>query len=232
MDYKSTLNLPQTKFAMKADLPKREPIFLDAWKSEDIYRLIREKSQGLPKYVLHDGPPYANGNIHIGHALNKTLKDIIIKYKTMQGFSSPYVPGWDCHGLPVEHALFKELKMNKYQINQVEFRKKAHDYAMRYVNIQKEEFKRLGVFGDWDNPYLTLNREYEEAIIGSFLDLVRKGYIYRGLKPVNWCFRCETALAEAEVEYEDHASSSVFVKFRLDSNKDFSKDSYLVIPGR
>ena len=229
MDYKATLNLPQTKFAMKADLPKREPLFLEAWQSQDIYRLIREKAKDSPKYVLHDGPPYANGNIHIGHALNKILKDIIVKYKTMQGFSSPYVPGWDCHGLPVEHALFKELKMNKYQINQVEFRKKAHDYAMKYVNIQKEEFRRLGVFGDWDNPYLTLNREYEEAIVGSFLDLVRKGYIYRGLKPVNWCFRCETALAEAEVEYEDHASPSVFVKFRLDSSKDFPEDSYLVI---
>ncbi|MFA5177747.1 MAG: class I tRNA ligase family protein, partial [Candidatus Omnitrophota bacterium] len=229
MDYKATLNLPQTKFAMKADLPKREPLFLEAWQSQDIYRLIREKAKDSPKYVLHDGPPYANGNIHIGHALNKILKDIIVKYKTMQGFSSPYVPGWDCHGLPVEHALFKELKMNKYQINQVEFRKKAHDYATKYVNIQKEEFQRLGVFGDWDNPYLTLNREYEEAIVGSFLDLVRKGYIYRGLKPVNWCFRCETALAEAEVEYEDHASPSVFVKFRLDSSKDFPEDSYLII---
>ena len=229
MDYKPTLNLPKTDFPMKADLPKREPLLLQEWQEKDIYGLIRKESSGKPRYVLHDGPPYANGNIHIGHALNKTLKDIIVKYKTMQGFNAPYVPGGDCHGLPVEHALFKELKMNKYQINQVEFRKKAHDYALKYVEIQKEEFKRLGVFGDWDNPYLTLSREYEEAIVNAFLELTRKGYIYRGLKPVNWCFRCETALAEAEVEYEDHTSPSVFVKFKLDHTKDFPKDSHLVI---
>jgi isoleucyl-tRNA synthetase len=229
MDYKPTLNLPQTKFSMKADLPKREPLFLKEWLDKDLYGLIRKNSAGKPKYVLHDGPPYANGNIHIGHALNKTLKDIIVKYKTMRGFNAPYVPGWDCHGLPVEHALFKELKMNKYQINQVEFRKKAHDYAMKYVNIQKEEFKRLGVFGEWDDPYLTLSHEYEEGIISSFAQLLRKGYIYRGLKPVNWCFRCETALAEAEVEYEDHSSPSVFVKFKLESSKDFPQESFLVI---
>ncbi|MDD2679552.1 MAG: isoleucine--tRNA ligase [Candidatus Omnitrophica bacterium] len=229
MDYKPTLNLPKTDFAMKADLPKREPLFLKTWQENDIYGLICKKPHPKGKYVLHDGPPYANGNIHIGHALNKTLKDIIIKYKTMRGFNSPYVPGWDCHGLPVEHALFKELKMNKYQINQVEFRKKAHAYAMQYVAVQREEFKRLGVFGDWDNPYLTLSREYEEAIIGSFLELLRKGYIYRGLKPVNWCFKCETALAEAEVEYEDHTSPSVFVKFKLEAGNDFPKESYLVI---
>ncbi len=229
MDYKSTLNLPKTDFPMKADLPKREPLLLKDWEEKDLYGLIRKNSSGKPKYVLHDGPPYANGNIHIGHALNKTLKDIIIKYKTMQGFNAPYVPGWDCHGLPVEHALFKELKMNKYQIDQVAFRKKAHDYAMKYVNIQKEEFKRLGVLGDWDNPYLTLSHEYEEGIVKSLSELVRKGYIYRGLKPVNWCFRCETALAEAEVEYEEHVSPSVFVKFKLDATEDFPKDSCLVI---
>ncbi|MFH0855708.1 MAG: isoleucine--tRNA ligase [Candidatus Omnitrophota bacterium] len=229
MDYKPTLNLPKTDFPMKAGLPTREPLFLKEWEDAGLYGLIRKNSSGKPKYVLHDGPPYANGNIHIGHALNKTLKDIIIKYKTMRGFNAPYVPGWDCHGLPVEHALLKELKMNKSQIGQVEFRKKAHDYAMQYVGIQKKEFKRLGVFGDWDNPYLTLSHEYEEGIVRSLLELVRKGYIYRGLKPVNWCFRCETALAEAEVEYENHVSASAFVKFKLDAAKDFPQDSYLVI---
>src|SRR4030043_1655052 len=145
MDYKSTLNLPKTAFPMKADLPKREPGYLKEWSDKDIYRLIRKISQGRPKYILHDGPPYANGDIHIGHALNKTLKDIIVKYKTMQRFYSAYVPGWDCHGLPVEHQLFKELKMDKYQISQIEFRKKAYGYALRYVSIQKEQFKRLGV---------------------------------------------------------------------------------------
>jgi len=229
MDYKNTLNLPQTKFPMKADLPKREPEFLKFWQEHDTYHSILEKSKDKEKFVLHDGPPYANGDIHIGHALNKTLKDIIVKYKTLRGFYSPYVPGWDCHGLPIEHQLFKELKISKYEIPQIEFRKKAHDYAMKYVASQKEQFKRLGVFGNWDNPYLTLSRDYEEAIISSFNELNNKGYIQRGLKPVNWCFKCETALAEAEVEYEDHASASVFVKFKLEDNQIFPQDTYLVI---
>ncbi len=246
MDYKSTLNLPQTKFAMKADLPKKEPVFLKAWQDMDIYRLIRRKYKGRPKYILHDGPPYANGDIHIGHALNKTLKDIIVKYKTMRGEDSAYVPGWDCHGLPVEHQLFKELGINKSQISQLEFRKKAYDYALKYVSIQKEQFMRLGVFGDWQNPYLTLTPDYEESIVESLGVLVKKGYVYRGLKPVNWCFKCETALAEAEVEYEERVSPSIYVKFKLDEslpscksnialkegrdeNKEYQKDSYLVI---
>jgi len=161
--------------------------------------------------------------------LNKILKDIVIKYKTMQGYDCPYIPGWDCHGLPVEHALFKELKINKSQISQVEFRKKAHDYAMHFVNTQREEFKRLGVFAEWERPYLTLTPEYEEGIVGALSQLVKKGYIYRGLKPVNWCCRCETALAEAEVEYEDHSSPSVFVKFKIQDTVKFEPDSYLVI---
>lgn len=228
-DYKSTLNLPQAKFSMKADLPKREPSFLKAWQDANIYQLIREKLAGKPKYILHDGPPYANGDIHIGHALNKTLKDIIVKFKSMQGFDSAYVPGWDCHGLPVEHQLFKELGINKYQISQLEFRKKAYDYALRYVSIQKEEFIRLGVFGDWEHPYLTLNKEYECQILKALGELVRGGFIYRGLKPVNWCPTCETALAEAEVEYEERASPSIFVKFKLTDNQVFSQDTYLAI---
>ncbi|MBP7215718.1 MAG: isoleucine--tRNA ligase [Candidatus Omnitrophica bacterium] len=215
MEYKTTLNLPKTAFPMKAELAKREPQLLAQWQADDIYRLIRERARGKTPYVLHDGPPYANGNIHIGHALNKTLKDIIVKYKTMQGFDSPYVPGWDCHGLPVEHQLLKELGIHKSQIAQVEFRKKAHEYAMRFVGIQKEQFKRLGVFGDWEHPYLTLDPLYEEAIVRSFGELAQKDYLYRGLKPVNWCYKCETALAEAEVEYEDHVSPSVFVKFNI-----------------
>ncbi len=229
MEYKDSLNLPKTDFPMKADLPKREPLLLERWKNEDLYRLIQKQSEGKPKYVLHDGPPYANGDIHIGHALNKTLKDIVVKYKTMQGFSSPYVPGWDCHGLPIEHQLFKELKISKYQIQQLDFRKKAYEYAMKYVSSQREQFKRLGVFGDWDNPYLTLSHEYEEAIVTSFNELFKKGYIKRGLKPVNWCFKCETALAEAEVEYENHTSPSVFVKFKLKDAKEFAADASLVI---
>ncbi|MDD5128205.1 MAG: isoleucine--tRNA ligase [Candidatus Omnitrophica bacterium] len=229
-EYKHTLNLPKTDFPMKADLPKREPLMLEDWNSLDLYGLIRKKP-AKGKYILHDGPPYANGDIHIGHALNKILKDIVIKYKTMQGYDSPYVPGWDCHGLPIEHQLFKELKIAKHQIPQLEFRKKAHDYALKHVANQKEQFKRLGVFADWENPYLTLSHEYEEAIIRSFNKLYDggKGFIVRGLKPVNWCFKCETALAEAEVEYEDHVSPSVFVKFQIQENKSWLQDSHLVI---
>ena len=228
-EYKLTLNLPKTDFPMKADLPKREPLMLENWSKQDLYGLIRKKPAAKGKYILHDGPPYANGDIHIGHALNKTLKDIVIKYKTMQGYDCPYVPGWDCHGLPIEHLLFKELKIGKHQIAQLDFRKKAHDYALKHVANQREQFKRLGVFGDWDHPYLTLSHEYEEAIIRSFNDLYNQGFIQRGLKPVNWCFKCETALAEAEVEYENHTSSSVFVKFKIKENKDWLIDSHLVI---
>jgi isoleucyl-tRNA synthetase len=229
MEYKNTLNLPQTKFPMKADLPKQEPLFLKNWQAQDIFSLIRQRSKGRPKYILHDGPPYANGDIHIGHALNKTLKDIVVKYKTMRGFDSCYVPGWDCHGLPVEHQLFKEMGINKSQISQLDFRKKAYAYALRFVEVQKEEFRRLGVIGDWDNPYLTLDRQYEEAIVRSFGELVKKGYIYRGLKPVNWCYKCETALAEAEVEYAERVSPSVCVRFRLNRARGFLDDSYLLI---
>ena len=215
MDYKNTLNLPKTDFAMKANLSQREPQILAKWQDQQLYNLVRKKSKGKTKYILHDGPPYANGDIHIGHALNKILKDIVVSFKVMKGYDSPYIPGWDCHGLPVEHQLFKELGINKSQIKQLDFRKKACDYAMRFVNIQREQFKRLGVLGDWDNPYLTLNKQYEEATVKSFAELYKKGYIYRGLKPVNWCFRCETALAEAEVEYEDHVSPSIYVKFEI-----------------
>jgi len=227
--YKNTLNLPRTDFPMKADLPKREPLMLADWEKADLYRQILQRPAKKGKYVLHDGPPYANGDIHLGHALNKILKDMVIKYKTMQGYNCPYVPGWDCHGLPIEHQLFKELKMAKHQIPQLEFRKKAHDYAMKHVANQREQFKRLGVLGDWENPYLTLSHEYEEAIISAFNNLYQQGFIQRGLKPVNWCFKCETALAEAEVEYEDHTSPSVFVKFKAQEEKGLLKNSYFVI---
>lgn len=228
-EYKHTLNLPKTDFPMKADLPKRELLLLQDWIEKGIYKLINAKSEGKPKYILHDGPPYANGDIHIGHALNKTLKDIIVKYKTLRGYSSAYVPGWDCHGLPIEHQLFKELKIHKSQISQLDFRKKAHIYANKYVETQKEQFKRLGVFADWENPYLTLSHDYEEAILNALAVLNEKGYIYHRLKPVNWCYKCETALAEAEVEYEDHNSPSIYVKFKIKEHKDFQNESFLVI---
>ncbi|MFH1995994.1 MAG: isoleucine--tRNA ligase [Candidatus Omnitrophota bacterium] len=219
-EYKKTLNLPKTDFSMKANLPVKEAAILKGWGEKKLYDLIRKKRSGADRFILHDGPPYANGNIHMGHALNKILKDIVVRYKTMAGFDSPYVPGWDCHGLPVEHQLFKELGKGTGDIEQVEFREKAYAYAMRYVGIQREQFERIGVLGDWEKPYLTLQKKYEAGIVRSFGKLIEKGYIYRDLKPVNWCATCETALAEAEVEYENKRSPSIYVKFALaDSGK-------------
>ncbi|MBF0216510.1 MAG: isoleucine--tRNA ligase [Candidatus Omnitrophica bacterium] len=213
-NYKDTLNLPKTTFSMKADLPRREPETLRKWDGMKVYEKILALRRPSGKtYILHDGPPYANGHIHMGHVLNKILKDISVKYAALKGNYAPYVPGWDCHGLPVEHQLFKELNMTKNDISQVEFRKKAYKYAMKFVKIQAEEFKRLGVFGNWDDPYLTLSRAYEANILYALADLYEKGFIYKGLKPVNWCKTCETALAEAEVEYEDKVSPSIYVKF-------------------
>ncbi len=220
MDYKRTLNLPSTDFPMKADLPQREPAWLKAWEEKGLYRALREAGAGRKKFILHDGPPYANGDIHIGHALNKVLKDVIVKYKTMRGFDAPYVPGWDCHGLPVEHQLFKELKITKHEIDPVSFRKKAAAYALGFVDKQREQFKRLGILGDWDKPYLTMAPGYEGAVIEAFAKLAEKGFIYRSLKPVHWCAGCETALAEAELEYdENHVSPSIYVLFPLPSDQ-------------
>ncbi len=216
-DYSKTLNLPQTEFSMKANLTQKEPALLAEWEKEGLYQKILAQAKGKKRFLLHDGPPYANGHIHIGHALNKILKDIIVKFRTMQGYESYYMPGWDCHGLPIEHQLLKELKKHKSDVDCVDFRKKAHEYAMKFVGIQREEFKRLGVFGDWEHPYLTLTPEYEYWILKSLAELNKKGYVYRGLKPVNWCSVCETALAEAEVEYEDHTSPSVYVKFEVEN---------------
>ncbi|MBL7158277.1 MAG: isoleucine--tRNA ligase [Candidatus Omnitrophica bacterium] len=215
MNYKDTLNLPKTGFSMKANLPQKEPGILKKWEETGVYAELRKARKGNKKFILHDGPPYANGHIHMGHVLNKILKDITLKFYSMNGFDSPFVPGWDCHGLPVEHQLFKELGISKYDISQIDFRKKAQDYALRYVGLQKEEFKRLGIFGRWEKPYLTLDSSYETAIVRSFGKLVKKGYIYRDMKPVNWCTKCETALAEAEVEYANHTSPSIYVKFNV-----------------
>jgi len=216
MSYKDTLNLPKTDFPMKANLPQREPEMLKRWKETDIYaRILQRHKHHKARYVLHDGPPYSNGHIHMGHVLNKVLKDIVVKFHTMIGNYVPFVPGWDCHGLPVEHQLMKDLKIEKGDIPQVEFRQKAKDFALKFVDIQRTEFERLGIFGDWNNPYLTLHPHYEASIVRSYARLVEQGFIYKDLKPVNWCYRCETALAEAEVEYETHSSPSVFVKFKI-----------------
>jgi isoleucyl-tRNA synthetase len=213
IDYKDTLNLPQTDFPMKADLPKKEPEILNFWEKNLIYKKVQEKNKGKKKYILHDGPPYANGNIHIGHALNKILKDIIIKYKSMKGYYSPFVPGWDCHGLPIEIQVDKELGGKKELVEVIKKRHYCRQYAERFVNIQREEFKRLGVFGDWNKPYLTMSYDYEASILKEFYIFVKNGYVYKGKKPVHWCPSCVTALAEAEVEYKEKESPSIFVRF-------------------
>ncbi len=215
MDYKKTLNLPKTNFPMKAELARREPEIARAWEEINLYQRLLEKNQARKKFILHDGPPYANGNIHIGHALNKILKDIIVRYKFMSGFNAPFVPGWDCRGLPIEHQVMKKLGEEKNTLSAVEIRKRCRNYALKFVKIQKEEFKRLGVLGDWENPYLTLNSSYEAKILEVFAGLVKGGCVYKGLKPVQWCRRCETALAEAEVEYADKESPSIYVRFPL-----------------
>jgi isoleucyl-tRNA synthetase len=213
-DYKNTLNLPQTAFPMKANLAQKEPSMLIFWDEGKIYEKIQLKNKDRRTYLLHDGPPYANGHIHMGHALNKILKDIIVKVKSMQGFYSPYVPGWDCHGLPIELQVDKNLGDNKEKIAIIEKRKLCRDYASEFVSIQREEFRRLGVFGDWFSPYLTLTNAYEGAIVGEFMKFVKAGSVYRGKKPVHWCPSCVTALAEAEVEYADKESPSVYVTFK------------------
>jgi isoleucyl-tRNA synthetase len=223
MDYKATLNLPKTAFPMKANLPKTEPEMLGWWESFGIYKRLRQAGAGRPMWILHDGPPYANGNIHLGTMLNKVLKDIIVKSRSMSGFNAVYVPGWDCHGLPIEHQVDKELGLDKPGIDvrsamdPVEKRQKCREYALRFIDIQRSSFKRLGVFGDWDNPYVTMEPAYEAVIAREFGRFVGRGLVYKGLKPVHWCMHCRTALAQAEVEYEDQRTPSVWVKFPLTS---------------
>jgi isoleucyl-tRNA synthetase len=213
VDYKDTLNLPQTKFKMKANLSQKEPEMLKAWAKEGLYDKVQKETESRPLYLLHDGPPYANGHIHLGTAFNKVLKDIILKSKRMAGFHCPYIPGWDCHGLPIEHNVDKELGAKKKEIPKLSFRNACRKYAGKWIKIQKEEFKRLGVLGAWDDPYLTIKNKYEASIAREFNRFLTNGSVTRSKKPVYWCSSCVTALAEAEVEYDDHSSSSVFVKF-------------------
>ena len=216
MDYKNTLNLPQTDFPMKADLVTREPARLKQWETAGLYAAILAQRAGAEKYVLHDGPPFANGDVHIGNALNKILKDIIIKYKSLRGFNAPYIPGWDCHGLPIEFKVTQEMrKAGDTASDAATIRTACTAYARKYIDIQRTQFKRLGVLGDWDNPYLTLTKDYEADELRLFADIVEQGFVYRGKKPVYWSIPCRTALAEAEVEYKDHVSQSVYVKFPL-----------------
>jgi isoleucyl-tRNA synthetase len=217
-DYKNTLNLPRTDFAMRADLVTREPERLKKWEAAQLYEKIQQQrdKENASKFVLHDGPPFANGDVHIGTALNKILKDIIIKYQTLRGKSAPYIPGWDCHGLPIEFKVSQEMrKAGDTTADAATIRKACEVYARKYIDLQRTQFKRLGVLGDWENPYLTLNKEYEADELRLFADIVAKGFVYRGKKPVYWSIPCRTALAEAEVEYHDHVSQSVFVKFSV-----------------
>ena len=214
-DYKNTLNLPATDFPMKANLANREGSFLKDWQDKDIHQQIRQKFKGKPLFVLHDGPPYANGDIHIGHAVNKVLKDVIVKSKTLSGYDAPYVPGWDCHGLPIEHMVEKKKGKVGHKISADEFRAACREYADKQIEKQKVDFKRLGIFGDWDNPYLTKNFKYEADIVRALGKIVKNGHLTKGFKPVHWCTECSSALAEAEVEYKDKGSDTVDVAFNV-----------------
>ncbi len=229
MDYSKTINLPKTDFPMKAGLKDKEPKIIKKWEEENLYNKLREARKNAPKYILHDGPPYANGDIHIGTSLNKIIKDIIVRYKSARGFDSPFVPGWDCHGMPIELKVQESLGDKYKETSKFIMRKKCRTYADKYVNIQKGQFKRLGVMADWDKPYLTMSSEYEAEIVNVFASLVEKGYIYKGLRTIHWCIDCETALAAAEIEYdENHISNSIYVHFpvlnkvndKLDGNVD------------
>lgn len=233
-DYTKSVNLPKTDFPMRASLPQREPETLKYWEDIDLYNELKKKNKGKTPFILHDGPPYANGDIHLGHALNKILKDIIVKYKTMQGFYAPYVPGWDTHGLPIERQAIKKLGINRHEAGPVKFRESCREFAQMHVENQKGQFKRLGIMGDWDNPYLTLKNEFVAKQIEIFGEMAKKGLIYKGLKPVYWCPDCETALAEAEIEYAEDKTNSIYVKFKVKDDlgkfSDYDKENiYFVI---
>jgi isoleucyl-tRNA synthetase len=223
MDYKQTINLPQTAFPMKADLARREPDVLKFWEEQNIYGKLREVARGRPTFILHDGPPYANGTIHLGHAINKVLKDVVVKSRTLDGYDAPYVPGWDCHGLPIEHQIEKARGKEVKGLGPREFRQACREYAMSQVEVQCVDFKRLGVMGEWDRPYMTMQPFYEAEQLRAFAQILRNGHVYKGLKPVHWCLDCRSALAEAEVEYEDRVSPAIDVRFAVQDVADLAK---------
>src|ERR1700761_8449436 len=218
LELKNTLTLPETKFPMKANLPQNEPARLKQWKDAGLYDKIRAARKGSPKYILHYGPPYANGPIHLGHALQKCIKDFILKSKTMAGFNAPLVPGWDCHGLPIEIKVDEKLGRKKLEMPALSVLRACREYAQKFIDLQRSQLVRLGVFAHWDHPYLTMSKPYEAKTLESFYDFFEKGFVYKGLKPVYWCLHDRTALAEAEVEYEQHTSPSVYVRYGLTSN--------------
>ena len=220
-DYKDTLNLPHTEFPMKANLARREPVMLEKWKALDLYRKIGEKNAGKPRFILHDGPPYANGELHLGHVINKSLKDIIVKSRQLSGFDAPYIPGWDCHGLPIEHQVEKKIGKAGQKVSHSEFRRACREYAARQVDIQKRGFIRLGVLGDWDNPYLTMNFHTEADIVRALGRIVANGHLVKGYKPVYWSVVGASALAEAEVEYHDKQSFAVDVRYPVINRETF-----------
>ncbi|NLN83890.1 MAG: isoleucine--tRNA ligase [Firmicutes bacterium] len=226
MDYNKTLSLPKTEFPMRGNLPRREPEIMKNWYGPDLYEKIRQLRQGAPKFIFHDGPPYANGEIHIGHVLNKTWKDMVVKYKTMAGFDVPYTPGWDTHGLPVEYGAIRKMGLNRNKMSAIELREKCAEYALEFVDIQREQMKSLGIICDWDDPYITLFKHYEAKQLDVFLEMFKKGLFYKGLKPVHWCPSCETVLAEAEIEYDNKTSDSIYVAFEVkaDPNKVLPED--------
>ncbi len=214
-EYKNTLNLPQTPFGMRANLSEKEPRFLRHWEEIGLYSRIREARRGRPRYTLHDGPPYPTGDLHIGTGMNKILKDIIVRFQTMNGMDAPFIPGWDCHGLPIEHKVMTELAERAGTLSEIEIRRRCRQFALKYVEANRKQFKSLGCLGDWEHPYLTINPRYEAAVLKVFRILVEKGYVYRQLKPIHWCFSCETALAEAELEYRDREDTSIYLLFPL-----------------
>lgn len=218
-DYNSTLCLPVTEFSMRGNLPQKEPAVLEKWEADRIYYKMIEKNAGKPIFSFHDGPPYANGSIHLGTALNKILKDIIVKYKNMNGYLTPYIPGWDTHGLPIELKAMKAIGVENGAIPPVELREHCKKFALSHVENQMQQFKRLGAWGDYENPYLTLKPEFEAKQIEVFGKMAEKGYIYKGLKPVYWCPECQTALAEAEIEYANDKCHSIYVKFKVTDDK-------------
>src|SRR4051812_21525061 len=217
--YKDTLNLPDTAFPMKADLVNSEPKRLAMWEEGRMYEKMLTARASGKHWVLHDGPPFANGDIHIGHLINKTLKDVILRFRTMQGFQTPYVPGWDCHGLPIEHKIQQELGPKLREMSVIDVRKRCHAYAQKYVDVQSKQFQRLGILGEWENPYLTMNPEYEADVLEVFARFVEAGLVYKQLKPVHWSIANQTALADAELEYQDVDGPSIYVEFPATDSK-------------